>query len=83
MPGTVNELRIRLDNLMHTVNPGQFDPIDWQRFYEIVIFAANENLVSEFTGSDLREFLLKHKVREEIIRNLEFLYVHGINIVRF
>ncbi|MCP4570259.1 MAG: hypothetical protein GY841_21985, partial [FCB group bacterium] len=46
-------------------------------------FAANENLVSEFTGSDLREFLLKHKVREEIIRNLEFLYVHGINIVRF
>ena len=82
MPGTVNELQVKLDNLMHTANPGNFDPIDWQRFYEIVIFAANENLISEFSGADLRAFLHKHKVREDIIRNLEFLYVHGANIAR-
>ncbi len=83
MPGTVNELRTKLENLLHTANTRQFDPIDWQRFYEIVVFAAREKLVSEFSGSDLREFLAKKGIRKDVIRDLEFLYVHGINVVRF
>ena len=83
MAGTVSELRVKLENLLHTAEPGNFDPIDWQRFYEIVVFAAKENLISEFSGADLRVFLERNNMREDLIRDLHFLYVHGTNIVRY
>jgi hypothetical protein len=82
MAATVEDLRVRVENLVRTADRLALHPIDWYRFYEIVIFAVQEGLDKQFDSADLARQLKQSGVDQKIIDRLTFLYGHGGDLLR-
>ncbi len=83
MAGTVEDLQIRVENLVRTADHNALHPIDWYRFYEIVIYAVEEGLDKQFSSADLSRLLKKSGVSQDIIDHLTFMYSHGGDFLRY
>ena len=83
MAGTVEDLRVRVENLVRTADPHTLHPIDWYRFYEIVIYAVQEGLDKQFDSADLGKLLKKFGAGQEIIDRLTFMYAQGGDFLRY
>jgi hypothetical protein len=83
MAGTVEDLRVRVENLVRTADHQALHPIDWYRFYEIIIYAVQEDLDKQFNAADLTRFLKKLGINQEIIDQLTFMYSRGGDLLRY
>lgn len=82
MAATVEDLRVRVENLARTADLQALHPIDWYRFYEIVIFAVQEGLDRQFDSADLAGLLKDSGFSPDIIGRLTFMYSHGGDLLR-
>jgi hypothetical protein len=83
MAGTVEDLRVRVENLVRTADRQALHPIDWYRFYGIVIYAVQEGLDRQFDSTDLARLLKEHDIDQDIIDRLTFMYFHGGDFLRY
>lgn len=82
MAATVEDLRVRVENLARTSDLQALYPIDWYRFYEIVIFAVQEGLDKQFDSADLAGLLKDSGFSPDIVGRLTFMYTHGGEMLR-
>lgn len=82
MATTVEELRVRVENLVRTADRDALHPIDWYRFYEIVIVAVQEGLDGQYGPDDLARQLKDSGVSQDITDRLTFMYTHGGDLLR-
>jgi hypothetical protein len=83
MAGTVEELRVRVENLVRTADRHTLHPIDWYRFYEIVIYAVEEGLDQQFNAAELSRLLRKFDITPDNIEQLTFMYSRGGDLLKY
>ena len=83
MVGTIEDLRVRVENLVRTADPHSLQPIDWYRFYEIVIYSVEEELDKQFDSAELGKLLKKLGTSQENIERLTFMYSRGADLLRY
>lgn len=76
------ELKRLLEVFSVNANWDMLHPLDWQRFYDVIIFVFNEGL-RDFTDTDLRRFFEAKGISDEIIEELQTVYNHGLDILRY
>ena len=67
MTGIEAELYTMLDNLIHTADMKVLHPIDWYRFYDIIVYATEKSDELDFSEYKLREFLQLKRVEPAVI----------------
>ncbi|MDD4051984.1 MAG: hypothetical protein PHR28_08820 [candidate division Zixibacteria bacterium] len=83
MAGTVEDLRVQVENLVRTADCHTLHPIDWYRFYEIVIYAVQEGLDKQFDSADLARMLKKFEITPDNIDRLTFMYSQGGDLLKY
>lgn len=83
MSGTVTELCVMLENMLRTADRERLHPIDWQRFYDVIVYAAREELGEAFSADDLGRLLQDFSLSRGQVEQMQLVFAHGRRLLQY